>query len=59
MKKAYNAPQLTVHGNVEEITKAFGNPGAADTFQNAFGVSFPGSVIGQSGSQNGVVVPSP
>jgi hypothetical protein len=58
MKRAYNAPKLTVHGNVEEITKSFGNPGANDTFQNARGETFPGSLINQSGSQNGVVVPT-
>ncbi len=53
MKKAYNAPKLTVHGNVEEITKAFGTPGTDDTFEYA-GQTFPG----RGGSQNGVVIPN-
>ncbi len=57
MKKPYNTPQLTIHGNVKEITKAFGTPGGADTFQNAAGQTFPGSSIGQTGSRSGVVVP--
>lgn len=30
-KKPYTAPELTVHGNVEEITKAVGTPNK-DTF---------------------------
>jgi hypothetical protein len=56
MKKAYNAPKLTNHGNVEEITQAFGDSGAADTFE-VNGRTFPGSTLGLSGSQNGVLVP--
>jgi hypothetical protein len=59
MKRTYVAPKLTTHGNVEEITNAFGTPGADDTFQNAAGDTFPGSLIGQSGSLDGVVVPAP
>lgn len=58
MKKAYVSPKLSLHGNVETITKAFGTPGAQDTFQNAQGQSFPGSLIGQSGSRSGVIVPN-
>lgn len=57
MKKAYTSPKFTVHGNVESITKSFGTPGAEDTFDNGNGQSFPGSLIGRSGSQSGVVVP--
>lgn len=59
MKKAYNAPKLTIHGNVEEITQSFGRGTAADTFDNGNGQQFPGSLIGRSGSQSGVVVPAP
>ncbi|WP_157087551.1 lasso peptide [Anabaena sp. CA = ATCC 33047] len=56
MKKAYNAPQLTIHGSVENITNAFGTPGANDTFE-VNGQNFPGALIGLSGSQDGVVIP--
>lgn len=59
MKKAYSAPQLVIHGNVEDITNAFGTPGLKDTFQNAAGQTFPGELIGQSGSKNGVVIIAP
>lgn len=31
MKKAYNAPKLTIHGSVEEITQAFGQTSTSDT----------------------------
>lgn len=30
MKKTYKRPQLTVHGNVEALTKATGSGGALD-----------------------------
>ncbi|WP_156481633.1 lasso peptide [Anabaena sp. 4-3] len=56
MKKAYNAPQLTIHGSVENITNSFGTPGANDTFE-VNGQNFPGALIGLSGSQDGVVIP--
>ncbi|AFY46593.1 hypothetical protein Nos7524_0687 [Nostoc sp. PCC 7524] len=56
MKKAYAAPQLTVHGNVEDVTNAFGASGANDTIQFN-GNTFPGSIIGASGSQNGTINP--
>ncbi|WP_157087552.1 lasso peptide [Anabaena sp. CA = ATCC 33047] len=58
MKKAYNAPQLTIHGSVENITNAFGTPGANDTFE-VNGQSYPASLIGLTGSQPGIVVPKP
>jgi hypothetical protein len=32
MKKDYKAPKLTVHGNVEEITKYIGKNPADDSF---------------------------
>jgi hypothetical protein len=56
MKKAYAAPQLTVHGNVEDVTNAFGASGANDTIQFN-GQTFPGSIIGASGSINGTINP--
>ena len=58
MKKAYNTPQLTAHGNIESITQAFGTPGGADTVEFA-GVTVPGAAFGRSGSIDGVVVPEP
>lgn len=59
MKKSYIAPKFTVHGNIEAMTKSSGAPGAEDTFDNGLGQSFPGSLIGRSGSQSGIVVPRP
>ncbi|NJO62451.1 MAG: lasso peptide [Richelia sp. RM2_1_2] len=56
MKKAYNAPKLTTHGNIESITQAFGTSGAEDTVQFN-GVTLAGSLFGASGSQDGVVIP--
>ncbi|MBE9005964.1 lasso peptide [Fortiea sp. LEGE XX443] len=56
MKKAYNAPQLTKYGSVQDVTNAFGTPGGRDTFQVG-GTTFQGSVIGLSGSQDGVLIP--
>jgi hypothetical protein len=57
MKNAYTAPQLTVHGNVEEITQAFGKSPARDSFyagqSNAQGVP----VGHATGSIDGVIVP--
>jgi hypothetical protein len=57
MKTAYNAPQLTVHGNVEEITQAFGSSPKQDSFyagqSNAQGVP----VGHATGSIDGVIVP--
>jgi hypothetical protein len=57
MKTAYTAPQLTVHGNVEEITQAFGKSPARDSFyagqSNAQGVP----VGHATGSIDGVIVP--
>ncbi|OKH32531.1 hypothetical protein NIES2101_40625 [Calothrix sp. HK-06] len=58
MKKAYISPKFTVHGNVEAITKAFGSPGAEDTFDNGNGQTFPGSSVGRSGSRSGVLIPA-
>lgn len=56
MKKSFVAPQLKNHGALSEVTQAFGDPGPSDTLflGNA---SFPGSVLGLSGSQDGVVGP--
>jgi hypothetical protein len=52
MKRAYNAPKLTVHGNVEEITKAFGGTSTADTYQ------YNNQTFDSRGSRNGVVIPT-
>lgn len=58
MKKPYSAPQLIVHGNVEQLTQAFGNDSQTDTFyytnQKGQTFGFPAQ-----GSVDGVVVPSP
>ena len=52
MKKEYKAPTLTIHGTIEEVTKAFGVNTASDTiFYN--NRAFPGD----GGSVDGVVVP--
>ncbi|MDJ0798455.1 MAG: lasso peptide [Calothrix sp. MO_167.B12] len=56
MKKPYIIPQLTMHGSIEDITQAYGRSGASDTFEFN-GKTFPGSVIGASGSRDGVVIP--
>ncbi|WP_156481632.1 lasso peptide [Anabaena sp. 4-3] len=53
MKKAYNAPQLTIHGSVENITNAFGNPAINDTFH------YGSTAFAANGSVDGVVVPKP
>ncbi|WP_066425394.1 lasso peptide [Anabaena sp. 4-3] len=60
MKTAYNAPQLTIHGNVENITNAFGQqPNVADLIYVG-GSAFPASLVGLSGSGgDGVIVPKP
>lgn len=59
MKKVYNTPQLTAHGNIESITQAAGTNGQNDTFQNTKGETFPGSLINESGSIDGIVIPLP
>ncbi len=54
MKKAYNAPKLTIHGSVEEITQAFGQTSTSDT------IFFNGQpLVGFSttGSRDGQIVP--
>ena len=56
MKKPFVTPKLRNHGALGEITQAFGTSGAADTFEFA-GRTFPGSIIGASGSQDGIVGP--
>ncbi|MBE9205422.1 lasso peptide [Nostoc sp. LEGE 06077] len=58
MKKSYEAPKLTNYGSVEDVTHAFGTPGREDTFQVG-NQTFPGSSVGRSGSQDGVLVPLP
>ena len=52
MKKNYQAPKLTVLGNVETLTQAFGSSSADDTYEYN-GKSFPGD----GGSVDGIVVP--
>ena len=60
MKTNYTAPQLTVHGNIEEITQAFGQSSAQDTWYVG-GSNLQGdsqSVGGHStGSIDAVLVP--
>jgi hypothetical protein len=54
--KNYNTPQLTVHGNVEAITQAFGSKTTADmVFIGASNVDGP---IASGGSAtDGIIVP--
>jgi hypothetical protein len=56
MKKPFTTPRLKNHGALGEITQAFGSSGAADTVEFA-GKTFPGSIFGASGSQDGIVGP--
>ncbi|OCQ99482.1 hypothetical protein BCD64_10520 [Nostoc sp. MBR 210] len=59
MKKAYAAPQLTNYGSVQSVTSAFGRAGGRDTFLiGSNPTPVPGSTIGLSGSQNGVLIPN-
>ncbi len=51
MTKAYNAPQLTIHGSVENITNAFGKKGVKDVIHYG-SITFPAE-----GSRDGIVVP--
>jgi hypothetical protein len=58
MKKAYNAPQLTTYGSVQDVTQAFGTPGPKDTFIIGNNPTpIPGEQLDLSGSQNGVLIP--
>lgn len=61
MKKAYNAPKLSVHGNVEEITQAFG-PAQTQDFYVVGGSTVqpigPSQIAGHgTGSANGIITP--
>ncbi|MCU0527695.1 MAG: lasso peptide [Elainella sp. Prado103] len=58
MKKTYSAPQLIVHGNVEQLTQAFGSSSQEDTF---YYTNNKGQTMGfpAEGSVDGVVVPKP
>ena len=54
--KSYSAPQLTVHGNVEAITQAFGNSAKTDkVFIGGSNVTGP---IASHGSVDGIIVPN-
>jgi hypothetical protein len=55
MKKVYSAPQLIVHGSVEEITQAFGPSPQKDTVFIG-GSNVQGSIT-STGSVDGVIVP--
>ncbi|AFY45038.1 lasso peptide [Nostoc sp. PCC 7107] len=59
MKKAYEAPQITNYGRVQDVTNAFGDDGSADTFQVGNNpTQFPGEILGLSGSAaNGIIIP--
>ncbi|MBD2494854.1 lasso peptide [Nostoc sp. FACHB-280] len=58
MKKAYTAPQLTNYGSVQSVTNAFGRAGGTDSFFIGTNPTpIPGSTLGLSGSQNGVLIP--
>jgi hypothetical protein len=56
MKKNYSAPQITVHGSVEEITQAFGPSPQKDTVY--IGGSNAQGPISATGSVDGVIVPN-
>ena len=55
MKKTYNAPQMTVHGNVEHITQAYGDPSQQDLVITG-GSNVEG--FGAQGSTDGVINPT-
>ncbi|MGG6296559.1 lasso peptide [Leptolyngbya sp. AN02str] len=54
MKKAYTAPKLTNHGNVESLTQAFGSSPAADVVY--IGGSNVPTNVGSTGSVDGIIV---
>ncbi len=56
MKKPYNAPQLTVHGNLAEITQAFGPSNVSDAVFIG-GSNVPNS-ISSTGSTDGIIMPT-
>jgi hypothetical protein len=58
MKKAFTAPSLKHHGALQEITQALGSSSAQDTIFVG-GKSFPGSVLGLSGSSDAILIPKP
>jgi hypothetical protein len=53
--KTYNTPQLTVHGNVEAITQAFGKSPVADRV--FFGGSTVTTIGPSTGSVDGIIKP--
>jgi hypothetical protein len=53
--KTYSTPQLTVHGNVEAITQAFGSKTTADKVFIG-GSNVTGLIVSQ-GSVDGIIVP--
>lgn len=55
-KKPYHAPELKVHGSVEDITNAFGNERLTDTIFESDGTTPRGSGMG---SQDEILVPEP
>ncbi len=55
--KNYNAPQLTIHGNVEAITQAFGSQTKADMV--LIGGSNVTAGMASQGSVDGIIVPNP
>ena len=57
MKKAYTSPKLMVHGDVQEITQAFGPSTAGDVV--FIGGSNVPSDIGSTGSTDGIIMPTP
>jgi hypothetical protein len=58
MKKAYNAPKLTIYGSVEEITQAVGQSSASDTiFFNGQPIQIQG--LPNTGSRDGQIQITP
>ena len=57
MKKAYTSPKLMVHGDVQEITQAFGSTTVGDVV--FIGGSNVPTDIGSTGSTDGIIMPTP
>lgn len=57
MKMAYNSPKLMIHGDVQEITQAFGARTAGDfVFIGGSNITSPISALG---SRDGIINPTP
>ncbi len=59
MKKNYNAPKMTVHGNVEHITQAFNPSTNSDMIYVGSSSAEQGNqnAVPSTGSTDGIIVP--